>query len=105
MKTDSKEWNEDILTNLFHSRDRDLIMGNPLSYYIKEDCWYWVKEGMGPIQLVMRIDICRRLKLEDAFLHEIVNPLQKLSFMFRTWKDDKAIAVVMVCWAAWRARM
>ena len=38
---------EDILGDLFNSRDKALIKQIPLNLYRDQDCWQWVKDRRG----------------------------------------------------------
>ena len=41
MKPEERKWDEDLVTDVFNSRDRDSILNIPLSLRIIEDKWYW----------------------------------------------------------------
>ena len=36
-----KQWDRDIIVDLFNERDRNLILNIPLSYRQVKDSWYW----------------------------------------------------------------
>lgn len=44
-KVESKEWDMEVITDLFNVRDQMLILGIPLSSRKEEDIRYWYKEG------------------------------------------------------------
>lgn len=46
-KVESKEWDMEVITDLFNVRDQMLILGIPLSSRKEEDIRYWHKEGYG----------------------------------------------------------
>ena len=47
MECDGKFWDEDILNDLFSSKDKDLILTVPLSTKDVEDRWFWQLERRG----------------------------------------------------------
>lgn len=47
MKTGIKEWDTEVVTDLFNERDQMLILGTPLSHNQEDDIRYWHKEGNG----------------------------------------------------------
>ncbi|KAM6589517.1 hypothetical protein CsatA_012122 [Cannabis sativa] len=47
MKIDQREWDPDIITDLFIPSEAQLILGIPLSNQVVDDVWYWCKETAG----------------------------------------------------------
>ncbi|KAF4394346.1 hypothetical protein G4B88_018496 [Cannabis sativa] len=47
MKIDQREWDHDIITDLFIPSEAQLILGIPLSNQAVDDVWYWCKETAG----------------------------------------------------------
>lgn len=47
MQTDSREWDMDVLGDLFNERDRLLIQQMPLSNRYIIDTWYWIEDEKG----------------------------------------------------------
>ncbi|KAM6543560.1 hypothetical protein CsatB_008007 [Cannabis sativa] len=47
MKTDVKEWDSEVLYDLFNSREAQIILQIPLNSNSIEDVWYWSKEPTG----------------------------------------------------------
>lgn len=47
MKTNTREWDRDVIQDLFDVRDQMLIYGIPLSNRQEEDVRYWYREGSG----------------------------------------------------------
>lgn len=44
MKTCMREWDEDVVNDMFDTRERNLILGIPLSMEADEDSYQWSKE-------------------------------------------------------------
>lgn len=44
---DAKEWDEELIINVFNGMDAEIIIGILLSESAKEDTWYWAKEVNG----------------------------------------------------------
>lgn len=47
MKMESKEWDAEVISDMFNERDQVLILGTPLSATQEEDIKNWYKEGSG----------------------------------------------------------
>lgn len=47
MCKDRREWDEEVLTDLFNDRDQQCIRSIVLSESDNEDCLYWSKESTG----------------------------------------------------------
>ncbi|XP_060965397.1 uncharacterized protein LOC133034347 [Cannabis sativa] len=45
MQVDHHKWDEEIVSDLFNDRNRDLILGIPLSNSASADCWSWSRES------------------------------------------------------------
>ena len=40
-------WDADLIRDLFHERDREIILSIPLSFRRKSDTWYWTQVTNG----------------------------------------------------------
>uniref|UniRef100_A0A803NGT2 Reverse transcriptase domain-containing protein n=1 Tax=Cannabis sativa TaxID=3483 RepID=A0A803NGT2_CANSA len=47
MQINHRSWDVDVLSDLFNERDKDLIVGIPLSQHEAPDCWFWNREAAG----------------------------------------------------------
>lgn len=47
MQIGKREWDVDIIEDLFNSRDKSLIYSIPLGDYVSKDDWYWWWEKEG----------------------------------------------------------
>lgn len=47
MLTGGREWDSELLEDLFVARDRDLIKRIPLSVQVTNDSWYWLYDEKG----------------------------------------------------------
>ena len=47
ISTETTNWDEDILNDIFNDKDKNLILQIPLSRFIKLDSWYWIWERKG----------------------------------------------------------
>ncbi|XP_060959275.1 uncharacterized protein LOC133030519 [Cannabis sativa] len=47
MCVNAKQWDMEIINDLFNARDQSLIMSVPLPMTVHEDCWTWSKEKSG----------------------------------------------------------
>ncbi|XP_074346852.1 uncharacterized protein LOC141685659 [Apium graveolens] len=47
MKTWAREWDSEVIVDLFNDRDQLLILGTPLSHFQEDDIRYWYKEDNG----------------------------------------------------------
>uniref|UniRef100_A0A803PXY9 Reverse transcriptase n=1 Tax=Cannabis sativa TaxID=3483 RepID=A0A803PXY9_CANSA len=47
MKVNRREWDEELIRDMFEDRDQEIILSIPLSNSIEEDTWYWNKDTAG----------------------------------------------------------
>lgn len=47
MQVDVREWDLDLIEDMFNTRDKELILSIPLGDSAAEDSWYWVREPAG----------------------------------------------------------
>lgn len=62
MKMGIKEWDTDVITDLFNERDQALILGIPLSSRQEDDIRYWHKEGNGRYSVKSAFRLIQELK-------------------------------------------
>lgn len=62
MKTGVKEWDTDVIADLFTERDQMLILGIPLSHRQEEDRRYWGREGNGLFLVKSAFKLIQNLK-------------------------------------------
>lgn len=62
MKSEFKEWDLEVITDLFNERDQLLILGTPLSYNQEEDIRYWYKEDYGSYYVKSAFKLVQELK-------------------------------------------
>lgn len=64
MKTGSREWDEEIIMDLFNERDWLLILGTPLSHSHDDIIGYWYKDGHGSYTVKSAFKMIQELKGE-----------------------------------------
>ncbi|KAH9705863.1 putative reverse transcriptase/RNA-dependent DNA polymerase [Citrus sinensis] len=89
MVVDERRWDYDVVTNLFNTRDRDLILKIPLSVRRDHDLWHWLVDPGG----VFSVRSCYKLMTYDA-------NNSSLSFWRRLWKLDVPSKVKNFLWRA-----
>lgn len=91
MHNNGAEWDDDILTDLFNARDRQLIYQIPLSTRTKADSWYWIFDSNGAFS----VKSCyRRLQGE--------NECTEKSFWKKLWSLQLPGKVINFLWRVCR---
>lgn len=62
LKMGSREWDTEIIADLFNERDQALIYGTPLSSRQEEDIRYWSKEGSGRYSVKSAFRLVQEMK-------------------------------------------
>lgn len=62
MKTGLREWDTEVIDDLFNERDQLLILGTPLSHNQEEDIRYWYKEDSGAFIVKSAFKLVQELK-------------------------------------------
>ncbi|KAH9665893.1 putative reverse transcriptase/RNA-dependent DNA polymerase [Citrus sinensis] len=89
MVADERRWDFDVVTDLFNTRDRDLILKIPLSVRRDRDMWHWLADPGG----VFSVRSCYKLMTYDA-------NTSALSFWRRLWKLEVPSKVKNFLWRA-----
>lgn len=62
MVSNQRQWDLDVISNLFNSRDKELILQIPFSYRKESDIWYWLHDSCG----VYSVRSCYKLLTHSA---------------------------------------
>lgn len=89
MMADQRQWDYDVVTNLFNARNRDLILKIPLSTRRDRDVWYWLADPCG----VFSVRSCYKMMTYDA-------NNSSSSFWRRLWKLNVPGKVKNFLWRA-----
>ncbi|KAH9722180.1 reverse transcriptase domain-containing protein [Citrus sinensis] len=89
MVADERRWDFDVVTDLFNTRDIDLILKIPLSVRRDRDMWHWLADPGG----VFSVRSCYKLMTYDA-------NTSALSFWRRLWKLEVPSKVKNFLWRA-----
>ncbi|KAF4352656.1 hypothetical protein G4B88_012559 [Cannabis sativa] len=93
MHINRKQWNLEVLQDLFEARDIDLIMQVPLSDNVNVDSWFWCKEPTGFYSVKSSYRHLQELKGEWS--------LQLESELWRApWKVKVPPKVLRIAWKA-----
>uniref|UniRef100_A0A803PJN1 Reverse transcriptase domain-containing protein n=1 Tax=Cannabis sativa TaxID=3483 RepID=A0A803PJN1_CANSA len=123
LQQDVKDWDIDILNDLFNDRDKDLILQLQLSPTAFEDSWYWLNDR-ADVSIDTTCSSCQ--SNQETSLHLFVNcPFaqnclrkalgsargsieQSFAAWFQhglsNWSSSDIESISMLCWALWRCR-
>lgn len=64
MKTGPREWDSEVIMDMFNERDQLLILGTPLSHLQEDDNRYWYKDDTGVYTVKSAFKLVQDLKGE-----------------------------------------
>uniref|UniRef100_A0A803QI10 RNase H type-1 domain-containing protein n=1 Tax=Cannabis sativa TaxID=3483 RepID=A0A803QI10_CANSA len=103
---DGKNWDIEIISNLFNDRDKDPILSIPISSSNSVDTWYWSKETSGKCN--REAESTAHCIVGCTFAGLCNESIDNLSFgdwfqnHFQLWSSHKKQLGAMLCWAIWQ---
>lgn len=61
-----KDWDRDIVEEMFEERDKKLIFSIPLGVSLSKDLWYWKEEPLGDYPVKSAYKLLRRERVIDG---------------------------------------
>uniref|UniRef100_A0A803Q693 RNase H type-1 domain-containing protein n=1 Tax=Cannabis sativa TaxID=3483 RepID=A0A803Q693_CANSA len=127
-KVGCREWDEEVVRDVFNEGDAEVILGIPLAAGDARDSWYWFKErhGVYSVKTAYHCLLTESLALGETISHCLLNCdfvvgcWSRMALdgggrvwdSFKDWLQDlmarvddwKVAQVGTLCWAIWKAR-
>ncbi|XP_074363041.1 uncharacterized protein LOC141703396 [Apium graveolens] len=107
MITDQKEWDVELLNDIFEDRDVNLILSIPIGR-VEFDSWYWNKEKLGTYTVKSAYAVLQGLECVMSSKKQLCTfwyhaHLQVYAGLLQ-YKREEVERIVMIMWSLWKNR-